>query len=168
MAVMNERVAHPLAADPQSYGVDVHAWAAAQARLLRERRFESLDLDNIIEEIESLGNEQAHSVESHLIALVEHLLKLAISADVEPRRVWQTSVRNARNRIEIRLRRNPSLRPQLHDLLTTGWKTARDSAAGGLRAEEEPLLPASLPFTLAQILDSSYFPGSDRPRRAAA
>lgn len=92
---MNERAAPPLAADPDAYATDVHAWTKAQAALLRARRFEAIDLDNIIEEIESLGNEQAHAVESHLIVLVEHLLKLAVSADGEPRRGWMVSVRNA-------------------------------------------------------------------------
>lgn len=155
---MNERVSHPLAADPESYGADVHAWTKAQAALLRARRFEAIDLDNIIEEIESLGNEQAHAVESHLIVAVEYLLKLAVSADVEPRRGWMLSVRNARNRMAIRLRKNPSLRPQLGALLDDGWEAARNEAIRGLREAEEALVPTTLPFTLAEVIDPDFFP----------
>jgi hypothetical protein len=156
---MNERVAHPLSADPAAYGTDVHAWTQAQAALLRARAFEAIDLDNIIEEIESLGNEQAHAVESHLIVAVEHLLKLAVSADQEPRRGWMLSVRNARNRIGVRLRKSPSLRPLLGELLADGWETARVAAISGLREAEEGLVPEAMPFTLAQVMDESFFPG---------
>lgn len=157
---MNERVAHALAADPEAYAADVHAWTKARVALLRARRFKAIDLDNIIEEIESLGNEQAHAVESHLIVAVEHLLKLAVSADQEPRRGRMLSVRNARNRIAIRLRRNPSLRPQLGELLADGWETARVAAISGLREAEEALVPAAIPFTLAEVVDGDFSPGA--------
>lgn len=156
---MNERVAHPLSVDPAAYANDVHAWTKAQAAMLRARQFEAIDLENIIEEIESLGNEQAHAVESHLIVAVEHLLKLAVSTDAEPRRGWMLSVRNARNRIAIRLRKNPSLRPQLGELLADGWETARVAAISGLREAEESLVPEVNPFTLAQVMDPEFFPG---------
>jgi hypothetical protein len=61
---MNEHVAlkRPVADD--LYGADFYAWLQSQADLLRRRRFDRLDLENIIEEIDSLGREQIHSVES--------------------------------------------------------------------------------------------------------
>lgn len=77
---MNEHI--PRAA-PDAYAVDVAAWTKRQVELMRLRRFEALNLDNIIEEIESLGNEQEHAVESHLIRIAEHLLKLHVSEDAE-------------------------------------------------------------------------------------
>ena len=37
------------------YEEDFYVWTEAQAALLRERRFEALDLANLIEEVEGLG-----------------------------------------------------------------------------------------------------------------
>ncbi|KPF61440.1 hypothetical protein IP88_15795 [alpha proteobacterium AAP81b] len=156
---MAERDPRPFNADPAAYDHDVRAWALAQAALLRDRRFDALDIANIAEEIESLGNEQAHAVESHLIVLVEHLLKLTVSADVEPRRGWRLSVLNARSGISRRLRKNPSLRRQLPEMFAENWSDARQSAIGDLREAEEALVPAEPPFTLAQVLDPAFFPG---------
>jgi hypothetical protein len=60
--------------------------------MLRARAFEQLDLDNIIEEIESLGREQGHQIRSRMIRIIEHLLKRDGSADPSPRRKWRASV----------------------------------------------------------------------------
>ena len=59
----------------RSYDRDVYAWARHQARALRDKEWSALDVENLAEEIESLGNEQAHAVESHLRTLLAHLLK---------------------------------------------------------------------------------------------
>ena len=37
------------------YESDFYAWAMEQAALLRERRLDAADIDNIAEEIESMG-----------------------------------------------------------------------------------------------------------------
>lgn len=157
---MADRDPQPFTADPAAYRNDVYAWTKAQADLLRARRFEAIDLDNVIEEIESLGNEQAHAIESHLIILGEHLLKLLVSVDRNPRRGWQASVRNARNQVAVRLRKNPSLKRQLPELFADGWDAMRDAARGGLREAEEHLVPANPPFTVDQALDPDFFPGA--------
>lgn len=154
---MNEHVAIQAAADP--YDTDVYAWTRRQAELLRAKRFDALDIDNIIEEIESLGSEQAHSIESHLVVLAEHLVKMMVSADRLPRRGWRQSAINARNGIERRLRRSPSLRRELVAMFADAWPDARSAARAGLRETEEVLVPASAPFTVAQALDPDYFPG---------
>ena len=155
---MADRDPGPFVADPAAFDVDVYAWTRAQAALLRARQFDSLDLDNVIEEIESLGSEQGYAIESHLIVLVEHLLKLAVSADIEPRRGWRATVRNQRRQIERRLRKNPSLRRELPEYFSEQWPAMREQAADGLREAEEHLVPANPPFTLEQALDPDWFP----------
>ncbi len=156
---MADRDPHPLTADPAGYTTDIYAWTKAQANLLRDRRFEAIDLANVIEEIESLGNEQAHAIESHLIVLGEHLLKLMVSRDRDPRRGWRLSVVNARNRIGVRLRKNPSLRRELPDLFADGWSSMRDAAIGGLNEAEESLVPVDPPFAVEEALAPDFFPG---------
>ena len=45
-------------------------------RCLRERRFDELDLANLIEEVEDLGGALERSVRSRARTIMEHLLKL--------------------------------------------------------------------------------------------
>ncbi len=154
---MNEHVA--LQPSTEAYDVDVYAWTRGQVELLRASRFDLIDIDNIIEEIESLGSEQAHSVESHLIVAIEHLAKLLVSSDRNPRRVWRQSVINARNGIKRRLKKSPSLRRELPAMFIDAWPDARDQARSGLRQEEEYLVKDTPPFGLTEVLDPDFLPG---------
>jgi hypothetical protein len=62
------------------YDTDIVAWSAQQAELLRHaargERVNGLDWPNLIEEIESVGRSEVHSVESLLRQALVHLLKL--------------------------------------------------------------------------------------------
>ncbi len=62
------------------YGDDILLWSEQQAELLRQHRGgcrenDAIDWPNVIEEIESVGNEQLHAVESLLIQALAHMLK---------------------------------------------------------------------------------------------
>ncbi|MGH9485628.1 MAG: DUF29 family protein, partial [Terriglobales bacterium] len=63
------------------YDSDILAWSEQQAWLLRDhaagRRTNDPEIDwpNIVEEIESVGREQLHAVESLLTQAMLHLLK---------------------------------------------------------------------------------------------
>ncbi|WP_230839566.1 DUF29 domain-containing protein [Gloeobacter morelensis] len=56
------------------YDEDFHAWAFEQATLLREGRLDKLDLENLAEELESLGRFERRALESRLEVLIVHLL----------------------------------------------------------------------------------------------
>jgi hypothetical protein len=58
-----------------TYDKDFYAWAMENAELLRQKKFEEIDIDNIAEEIESMGKGNKRSVFSHLSILIAHLLK---------------------------------------------------------------------------------------------
>src|SRR5271157_5541469 len=77
------------------YEDDILLWSEHQAELLRRRAAgelvneAELDWPNIAEEIESVGNEQLHAVESFLVQALLHDLKAAawpLSRDVPHRR----------------------------------------------------------------------------------
>jgi hypothetical protein len=62
------------------YDADVLLWSEHQAELLRrlaagERVNDQVDWDNVIEEVESVGSEQLHAVQSLLRQALIHLLK---------------------------------------------------------------------------------------------
>jgi Domain of unknown function DUF29 len=138
-----------------SYGADFLAWARAQAVYLRAKDWSALDVTNLAEEIESLGNEQEHAVESHVHIALLHLLKIAYQR--QRRRGWLRSINNARQEIARRVKRSPSLRPKLPELLTDAYRTARRAAALETSLPRDTF-PEACPWSLDQVLDEDFFP----------
>jgi hypothetical protein len=81
------------------YETDYYAWTKQQAaelrRLAKADASRTLDLDNLAEEVESLGRSDLATVRSHLRRIIEHLLKLEHSPSAEPRLGWNRSLRRA-------------------------------------------------------------------------
>jgi hypothetical protein len=137
------------------YDTDLYAWTQDQAGYLRGKQWEALDINNLAEEVESLGNEQEHAVESHLADLLLHLPKMAYQH--QRRLSWVRSVNNARHEIARRLRRSPSLRPKLPQLMAWAYPDARKDATRETRLPRETF-PETCPWPLEQLLDDDFFP----------
>lgn len=58
-----------------SYQHDFYGWTQQQVELLRSGHLNELDIENLIEEIETMGRSETRAVESRLIVLLSHLLK---------------------------------------------------------------------------------------------
>jgi len=63
------------AREDDPYEQDFYAWSEEQAALLRAGRAAEADLDNIVEEIESMGKSERRELISRLTVLLLHLLK---------------------------------------------------------------------------------------------
>jgi hypothetical protein len=57
---MQKTAAKPPRAD--LYDTDVYSWSREQAKLLRERRWDELDLEKVAEEIASVGPEEPEHI----------------------------------------------------------------------------------------------------------
>jgi hypothetical protein len=99
---------------------DFFVWSNQQAARLRERRFDELDLTNLIEEIEDLGGGLRRSVRVHAMFILEHLLKLQHWPQSEHRLAWRETVR--RERSELLNDLTPSLRYHLADNCLTSMR----------------------------------------------
>jgi Domain of unknown function DUF29 len=135
------------------YGQDFYAWALNQAELLRAKRFEAVDLDHLIEEVEGLADVKRSAVLNNARVVMERLLKLQHSPAQDPRHGWEESVDEHRSRLEIDL--TPRLRQILEDELAKVYRLARRNAEAALRRHGEAAsadaLPATCPYTLDQI-----------------
>ena len=135
------------------YEMDFYVWTETQAEHLRARRFEALDLDNLIEEVEGLGDAKKSAVLSNASVVVEHLLKLQHSPARDPRAGRIDSVLEHRNRLEFDL--TPRLRQILQDELPRVYEIARRTADRRLRTHGEQTaadaLPATCPYRVNQI-----------------
>ena len=141
----------PVAKDP--YDQDFYVWALNQAALLRAKRFEALDLANLIEEVEGLADVKRSAVLNNARVVIEHLLKLQHSPAQDPRHGWEESVDEHRSRLEIDL--TPRLRQILEDELAKVYRLARRNAEAALRRHGElsaaDALPQTCPYSLDQI-----------------
>ena len=135
------------------YEEDFYVWTEAQAALLRERRFEALDLANLIEEVEALGRSEKSKTLNNASAIIEHLLKLQYGPTQEPRNAWRASVREHRRRLRRDL--TPRLRQVLDAELPALYAEIRDDTAALLRDQGEDsaadALPQGCPYTVEQI-----------------
>ncbi len=57
------------------YEQDILLWVEDTVNKLKNHDFENLDIDNLIDEVESLGISQKKELISRLMVLLEHLLK---------------------------------------------------------------------------------------------
>jgi hypothetical protein len=86
------------------YQDDFSVWSRDHVELLRERRFDELDLANLVEEVEDLGGALRRSGRLHVMTIVEHLLKLQQWPESERRLAWREAVRRERSELDLGLR----------------------------------------------------------------
>ena len=58
--------------DKTLYEQDYYLWIEKTISLLENRQFSELDLENLIDEISSMGKSEKRSLESYLTRLLEH------------------------------------------------------------------------------------------------
>ena len=147
--------AHPFAAVSPRYETDGFGWACAQSRLIRQRRLDSVDWDNVAEEIESVGKSEQSAAESALRILMAHILKW--QAQPERRgRSWALTIAEQRLRYEQRLARNPSLKAVAEEMRTRAFPRARIEAAREMDVPLRtlPLDPPSWTTMLSEPFDA--------------
>lgn len=149
------------------YEQDLYAWTQQQAAYLRKGAWHQLDVAHLIEEIEDVGHSQRDALESHLIVLLTHLLKLSIATSQRPHdlaragRGWRTTCRTQRRLLAKRLRRNRILRSTVPEECAEAYTIARDEAATALEVDEAAV-PLDCPWTVEQVLDEDFWPEERR------
>jgi hypothetical protein len=131
------------------YQTDYYAWTKDQAAKLRAlaapRVNSTLDLENLAEEVESLGRSD---------------LNLEFSPSTAPRADWRYSVAQARDEVEDHI--TASMRPDVAaDLAKLFGRARRDAALGPARHGEHAAaktLPRECPYSFDQIVSHDWHP----------
>ncbi|MBG1266780.1 DUF29 domain-containing protein [Nostoc sp. WHI] len=140
------------------YDQDYYLWLRTSINQLRAGQFASVDLENLIEELESMGRREKRTIKSLLIRLLEHLLKLKYW-DVEQERNeghWKGEIRTFRRDIKDELKDSPSLKPYILEIFDECYQQARTEASdrSQLPVETFPIIPIG---SLEQILDENWY-----------
>ncbi|MEI6443488.1 MAG: DUF29 domain-containing protein [Nostocales cyanobacterium ELA583] len=136
------------------YEIDESLWLEETIILLKEKRFQDLDLNNLIEELEALGKRDKNAVASLLEQIIRHLLLLQYwTKEYENNENhWRTEIIGFRNQLERLLTNN--LQNYLHSELEKIYKSALKYVKQKTRFKID--FPEHCPYSLEQILDETY------------
>ena len=144
---------------PKLHDVDYNLWVLKTVEKLESKDFGCLDLENLVEEVFDLSQRDKNKLESLLIRLFEHLLKLTYwRAEIERNRGhWEGEIINFRLQIKRLLKRSPSLKPFVEEVLEDCYQDSRKivSKRSQLPINTFPEKPIA---KLEQLLDENWFP----------
>ena len=144
------------ATTPTLYEQDYYSWLETTINQLQYRRFDEVDLKNLLEELEDMGRSQKKAVQSNGTILLMHLLKYKYQPQKRSRS-WRSSIVEHRRRLIVQLEDSPSLKRYFQDIFGKCYQDAcRDAATEtGLPYDT---FPTDSPFTPEDTLDPDYLP----------
>ncbi len=138
------------------YASDFYKWSLKTAELLRQGRFGELDIENIAEEIESLGKSEKKELRNRLAVLIMHLLKWQYQSNKRSKS-WKSTINVQRVEIEFVLKDSPSLKHIVATVIEEAYRKAilmfQDETGDG-----QTELPNTCPYTFNQLIDNNFLP----------
>lgn len=147
------------------YDSDFQGWLEKTINYLENQQFNRLDIQHLIEELTDLGRSDRKTLESNLMILMAHLLKLKIQNNVpeQMKGSWYDSVVEHRQRVDKNLRDTPSLKNYLETAIQSAYSDARKVAIKegklakfGVSIPSEMVYPMTCPFTVEELLDEDF------------
>ncbi|MBC5798000.1 DUF29 domain-containing protein [Sphaerospermopsis sp. LEGE 00249] len=138
------------------YNEDFYLWIETTAKQLKNGNFAEIDLENLIEEIESMGRSEKRSLKSNLLILLMHLLKYKYQPDKRSNS-WLSTIFEHRRRLKEELTESPSLKKYFAEVFSECYQDARKQASleTGLSIDT---FSVDCPFTTDEILNQDYLP----------
>ena len=139
------------------YETDEHLWLEETIRLLKENCLHELDLENLIEELESLGRRDKQRVESLLRQIIIHLLLLQYW-----KKEYDYNYRHWRGEIAtFRVQINKYLTTNLKNYLTEELENIYQDAVY-IVAEKtglnQSVFPEKCCYSLLKLLNKNWLP----------
>jgi hypothetical protein len=141
------------------YEVDDYLWLEETVKLLKTKNWDNLDLENLIEELESLGKNNFNKVRSLLRQIIIHILLLEYWQQEYERnyRHWKGEIIAFRddlnNSLTTTLKNKLSLSQELETIYNVSKKFVIQKT--GLH---QKLFPDNCPYSLEQLLDDNWYP----------
>lgn len=133
-----------------AYEEDFAAWIAAQIDSLRQHRFEELDVENLLDEVEGLANSNFKAFTSAIRIVLVHMMKWDVQVDRRSRS-WSGSIDEHRRRVTRALEDSPSYKSRIDVALSRAYADARHDAAVETRLPKSTW-PEQNPFTFEQVM----------------
>lgn len=139
-----------------TYTGDFARWAERTAWLLREGRWQEVDVEHLIEEVEDLGKSERRCITSQMARVLLHLLKWQYRRQRRSDS-WLDSIADARLQITLAIQDSPSLRSYPAEQLARSYAQSR---AGAARQTGLPLsvFPEECPYSPEDVLNDDWLP----------
>jgi hypothetical protein len=138
------------------YEIDDSLWLEETIELLKAKKFDALDLDNLIEELEDLGNEKRFRVASFLQQIIRHCLLLQFwTSEREYNQAhWRSEIINFKDEL------NTYLTTNLRNYLEHNLATIYEKALRYLRQKTDNKVnfPDTCPYSLEELLAPNWLP----------
>lgn len=138
------------------YDTDILGWSEQQANLLRrlaagEQVNETIDWENVVEEVESVGRSELHRTESLLIQALRHRLKILAWPQSSEVPHWQEEA------IIFQMDAARAFQESMRQRLDMDWiyRRARHRLPATIDGQTPLPLPTSSPVTLDELLDGT-------------
>lgn len=139
-----------------AYESDFFGWAFEQAENLKEKKYTALDIENIAEELESMGRSERSKFESHLKLLIAHLLKWKYQPEKKTNS-WKFSILTHRKQAKRTLKENPSLMNKLYERFLDCYEEAKYMACVETGKDEREF-PSECPWAFEEIMKDNFLP----------
>ena len=139
-----------------TYSTDMNSWIKQTIGLLREERWNEIDVAHLIEEVEDLGKSERRGITSQLTRLLLHLLKW----QYQPHRrsdSWLDSITDARTQIELAIEDSPSLKSHPAAQLSDCYDRARRQAAQQTNLDIS-IFPLTCEYDLELVFTENWLP----------
>ncbi len=111
-----------------NYVDDYYGWIEQQAEYIKRSEFDKLDKEHLIDEVLSLGNDEIRNITSFIEIFFMHMLKIKYQPYMHTRS-WDLSIKICQNKFKKILKKNPSLKPLLKEIIYDSYESARLEAA---------------------------------------
>ncbi len=137
------------------YDQDFALWIETTVNQLKSQKFTELDLENLINEVESLGRQDKRELESRLITLFEHAIKRRYVPLPDCYRGWENTLKRTQKELKKNLRDSPSLKNYFLTILNDCYQDAVDN----LQDDYDINFPEHLPFpeTIEVLLNEKFW-----------
>lgn len=144
------------------YGTDFYLWTQEEATKLRSGNVKELDLENLAEEIESMGRNDKRELRNRIVVLLVHLLKVEYQRHKQVDSTsWLETIDEQRDQISVLLQDSPSLKQLFPGVIEEAHKRAIRKAAKETGLSESAF-PATCPYSAEQILNETYLPSPNQ------
>jgi hypothetical protein len=106
------------------YEEDILLWVKDTSAKLKARDFENLDLENLIEEVESLGISQRKELLSRLTVILAHILKRIYVNLPHDYNGWERTISTQGIQLRVLLKKVPSLKTHWDSSFEDAWEIA--------------------------------------------
>lgn len=139
---------------PIDYETDFYAWAQYNADLLRQRQFSELDIEHLVEELESMGKRDRRELTSRFKILLAHLLKWQYQPSYRCSS-WRGSIAEQRLQINDLIKANPSLKSYLPEAIISAYPEALELASDETGLPQS-IFPTTCTYSIEQLLDKNF------------